>query len=82
MLAHYYQSLKNFPLRVKQHIHSVEMFVSDYVMTWNYAIPSVENTKKKIYPSTTLLNQFTSTYYDDKDDYFSIFSQQYTDGSF
>ena len=54
------------PNRSKQRIHSVDMNTNYYVMTCNTEIPSIDNTTKKINLSTTILNEFTSTYYDDK----------------
>ena len=54
------------------------MFDSYYVMICINAIISVENTPKKIYLSVTILNEFTSTYYDDKNDYFEMLFQKYT----
>ena len=58
-------------------IHAVNMFDSYYVMICSNEIISVENTPKKIYPSVTILNEFTSTYYDDKNDYFEMLFQNY-----
>ena len=63
------QDLNNVLLRVKQQMHDIDMFDIDSTITCNYAIPSVANTLNKIYLSTTLLNEFTSTYYNDKNDY-------------
>ena len=71
MLAHNYQDLENVPLIFKQCIHSVNIFDIDSVITYNFPIPSVANTLKKIHLSTTLLNEFIFTYYDDTYYYFS-----------
>ena len=57
------------------------MFGSDSIMNWNCAIPYVPNTLKKIYLSKTILNEFTSTYSYDNNDYFEMLFQQYTDFS-
>ena len=81
MLDNDSQSLDNIPLRIKQRIHSIDLFDSDYVMTWNVKIPYVANTLKNIYISTNILNEFTSTYYDDKNGYFAKTIQQYTSSS-
>ena len=54
------------------------MFDIDYIMSWSTAIPSVENKPKKIYPGGTLLDGFTSKYYDDNNDNFELLFQQYT----
>ena len=58
-------------------MHAVNMFDSDYVMICNTKITSVENKLKKIYLSTNILIEFTSTYYNDNNDYFETFFQQY-----
>ena len=57
------------PLRIKQRIYDIYTFDGDYVITRNAKIPSVANAMKNIYLITTLLNEFTSTYYNDKNDY-------------
>ena len=67
------QAPNNAPLRVKQHIHDLNMFNNDSVMIWSTAISSIENNLNKIHLSATLLNKFTSTYYYDKNDYFGFF---------
>ena len=38
--------IKNFPQHVKQQIHTKDLHPNDYVMTWNRAIPSVDNNLK------------------------------------
>ena len=40
-------------------------------------IPSIANTMKNIYLIATLFNESTSTYYDDKNDYFEMLFQNY-----
>ena len=62
IIDHDSQDLKNFTLGCKQHIQDVYSFENDSGMTWNAAIPYVENNTKKIYLSKTLFNEFTSTY--------------------
>ena len=57
------------------------MFDNQSVMSYNNEISSVVNTPKKIYLSTTILNEFTSTYSYDNNDYFEMLFQQYTDFS-
>ena len=47
-------------------------------MNRNASITSVGNNLKKMYLGTTLLNQFNSTYYDDKYHSFAMLFQQYT----
>ena len=66
----YYQSLNNVPLIFKQHIHAVYIFENDSVIIYNTENISVANNLKKIYLIATILNAFTSTYYDDKHDSF------------
>ena len=51
MLAQDSQSLENYSIRVKQYMHTVNMYVSDFVMTFNTEITSVANTLKKIHLS-------------------------------
>ena len=63
---------------VKQRINDVNMLNSDPIITYNAKITSVANTLKKIHLSTIILNELTSTCYDDKDDCFSFLFQQYT----
>ena len=48
-------------------------------MTCNRAIPSVDNTLKKIHLSTTIFNEYTSTYYDYKNNGFELLFRQYTE---
>ena len=69
------------PLIVKQLINAIAMFEIDYVMNWNNAITSVANNPNKRDLSKNLLNEFTSTYYDDKNDYFAMLFQNYTASS-
>ena len=45
-------------------------------------VPSVANILKKLYPSATILNEFTSTYYNDKNYSFEILFQKYKDSGF
>ena len=56
-----YQALKTIPLRVKQHIHAVNMFYSYAGTSYNTSTPSVANNTKKEYLSETPLNAFTYT---------------------
>ena len=72
MISHNYQSLNNIPLISKQHIYYIESFDSDSVITYNAAITYIAKNTNKIYPSTNVLNQFTSIYYYAKDDSFAI----------
>ena len=48
-------------------------------MTCKYAITSVPSTLNTIYLSTTILNESTFTYYDDKNEYFESLFQRYKD---
>ena len=50
-------------------------------MTCNRAIPSVDNTLKKIHLSKTIFNEFTSTYYDDKNGGFGLLFKTFTANS-
>ena len=63
---------KNAPLRVKQCIHAFNIFESDFVMICNTAIYSVSNNLNNMYTSATTLNEYISTYYYDKNDYFEM----------
>ena len=65
------------PFRIKQRIHTIYIFDSDSVMTWNSAITSVTNTLKKTHLSTTVFNEFTSKYYNYNNDSFAMFFQKY-----
>ena len=75
MIAQNYQDPKNTPTMIKQQTHSFNMYQNDSVITCNTEIPSVANMLKKIHPSTNIFNEFTSSYYDDKNDGFGFFSQ-------
>ena len=66
------QALNNTPLGVKQKKHAVNMLGNYSVMIYSNEITSVENTLKKISLSETILNEFTSTYCDDKNDSFEM----------
>ena len=57
------------------------MFGSYPVMTYNYATNSVAKNPKKMYQNKNILNEFTSTYYDDKNHYFAMLFRQYTTSS-
>ena len=50
-------------------------------MTRNTSTPYVANTTKKMHLSTIILNEFTSTYYENTDDCFEILFQKYTASS-
>ena len=65
-------------MRAKQRIHTIDIFDNDSIMIRSTAINSVANTLKKIHLSETLLNLFTSTYYDDNNDSFEMLFQKYT----
>ena len=54
------------------------MYASDYAMTCNAEISFVANTLNKIHISTTIYNEFNSTYVEDKDNGFGILFKQYT----
>ena len=81
MLSRYYLALTNAPQRVKQHIHAINTFDSDDKMSCITAVTSVVNIHKNIYLSVALLDEFTSTYYDDKNDSFEMLFQKYTDSA-
>ena len=53
------------------------MFGYDYIMIYSTIFTSIGNTLKKIHLSKNILNEFTSTYYDDKKDYFEMLFQNY-----
>ena len=57
------------------------MFDNQSVMSYNNEISSVVNTPKKIYLSTTIFNEFTSTYNYDNNHYFEMLFQQYITSS-
>ena len=71
------QSLKNVPPRFKQLIHAINMFYSDAIISNITPILYVLNNLKNIYISGTILDEFKSTYYDDKNSYFGMFSKIY-----
>ena len=75
MLAQDYEALENLLIRVKQPIHAANLYDSDSVMTCNTAIPYVSNDPKKIHISSTICNECTSIYYDDKDDVLEMLFQ-------
>ena len=77
MINQDYQDLNNLPLRITQIIHVIDIFESDAIIILSTAIPSISNTLKKNYLSRTILGEFTSTYYNDKNDSFEK-NQQYT----
>ena len=58
------------------------MFDSDSVMTNNFVITSVANSLKKIHRIANILNEFTSKYDENTDDYFAMLFQKYTASSF
>ena len=66
MPYHYYQAPRNIPTSIKQNIHAVVMHVNYLVITCNMEIPSVVDTWNKIHLGTLILNEFTSTYYYNK----------------
>ena len=53
----------------------------DLVTTCNTATPSIANIPKKIHLSTTIFNEFTSTYYYEKNDGFELLFKNYTENS-
>ena len=55
MLDQEYQALMKIPFKIKQQIHDIDMFDSDFVMTCDSKLTSVSDTLNKIYLSTTLL---------------------------
>ena len=72
-------ALNSVLLRLKKkHIHSINICDSDSIMICSNPITAVENNLKKIYLGGYLLVEFTSTYYDDKNDTFGLLFQQYT----
>ena len=72
----YYQSLKNVPLRVKNHILAIYMFDSDSIMIYSNPITSVVNTLKSIYFAGALLDEFTSEYNNNKNYTFGMLFQK------
>ena len=78
MIYHDCQALNNVPLRVKICIKTFNMFDSDYEMTCSVTLNYVSYNLNKIYLTTTILIEFTSTYYDYYDDYFAMLFHQYT----
>ena len=55
MLDQEYQALMKIPFKIKQQIHDIDMFDSDFVMTCDSKLTSVSDTLNKIYLSKTLL---------------------------
>ena len=74
-------ALENVPLRFEKCIHAINMFNSDSIISYSTSIPSFENTVKKIYPGGNILDEFTSIYYEDKNDTFGMLFQNYTGSS-
>ena len=72
-IPHDYQTLYNVLLKVKQCMHAVDIFDGGSVTTFKSAINFIDNTIKKIQHIKTILNEFTSTYYDDTDGCFEFF---------
>ena len=66
------------PLRVKQHIYAIDMFDSYYITIFSKIITSVANNTKNIYLRGTLIDEFTYTYYNDKNGTFEMLFQKYT----
>ena len=64
-------ALNNVPLRVKNGIHDTNMFDSDSIISCSTVL-------KNIYPSGTLLGEFTSEYYHDKNYTSGLLFQKYT----
>ena len=81
ILGRDYKSLKNMPPGFKKRINAVNMFDIDAIMRCSTAITSVKNNLKDIYLCGTIFNEFTFTYYADKNDYFEMLFQQYTDSA-
>ena len=55
-------ALNNVPLKVKNFIHAINIFDSDYIMSCSTTITSFANTLKNIYLGGTILDKLTSTY--------------------
>ena len=66
MLANDYQALKNIQTRVKQPTHAVNMHENDSLMPCN---------------NTIILNDYTSAYYEDKNDGFEMLFRKFIDDS-
>ena len=71
------QALKNFLMIVQNHIHAIIMYDSDSIMICSTPIPSVSNTLKRIYLNGPLWYEFTSQYYNEKNETFGLLFQQY-----
>ena len=78
MIEQYYQSLQNVPIKVKNLIHTVNIYDSDSSITCNTEILSVADTLKKDHLGSNTFNEFTSKFNDDKDYGFRMLFKQYT----
>ena len=74
MLANDSQYLDSAPSIIKKCTHDVNTFYSDYKMTCNATINSIENNLKNIHISKNKLKELNLTYYDDTDNSFAMFS--------
>ena len=72
------QALKNVPLIVQNLIDAINMYDSDSRMSFITPIPWVENTPEKLYLGGPLSYEFTSEYYNDRNEAFGLLFQQYT----
>ena len=73
-----YQALKNVTLRVQNRINDINMFDCDYIVSCSTAITSVLNTLNNIYLGGPIWDEFTSEYYNDKNDTFGMLFRKYT----
>ena len=64
---------------LKYRIHAVSASEIGSVMACNREICYVTNTLKKIHLSRNIFNEFTSTYYDNKNEDFGFLFGQYTE---
>ena len=81
VIAYDSKALKNITARVKQCIHAVNTHANYLVVTFNVVISSVDNNLNKFSISTTIFNEFTSTYYDDKNGGFGLLFKTFTANS-
>ena len=66
---------------LKYRIHAVSASEIGSVMACNREICYVTNTLKKIHLSRNIFNEFTSTYYYEKNDGFEFLFKKYTENS-
>ena len=76
MIVKLSQALNNVHQTVQSHINDINMYESDSIISLFTPMTSVKNTPKKIILGGPFWDEFTSEYYNDKNDAFGILFQQ------